>query len=53
MKYLDWHMIFFTGVTLVHDYWIFWGLPQIHYWEMKQTYPVIGNDDKDDGNKAA
>ncbi|WP_158701736.1 hypothetical protein [Lentibacillus sp. Marseille-P4043] len=52
MKYLDWHMLVFVGVTLVHDSWIYWGFPQIEFWEMKQKY-IKENDDKNDGPKAA
>lgn len=53
MKYLDLHAIIFVGVTLIHDYWLFWGLPQIQFWETKRLYMDIFKDDKDDKNKAA
>ncbi|WP_176555804.1 hypothetical protein [Virgibacillus ndiopensis] len=51
MKHLDWTMIWFVGTSLVHDYWIYWGLPQIFYWETKREYfNILNHDDK---NKAA
>lgn len=31
MKYIDWHMLLFLGVSMVHDYWIYWGLPRVYY----------------------
>ncbi|MEW9676184.1 hypothetical protein ABRT01_08390 [Lentibacillus sp. L22] len=52
MKYLDWNAVFFVGVTLIHEYWLYWGLPQIEYWETKRMYNSMNND-KDDSNKAA
>ncbi|MEN1969459.1 hypothetical protein WMZ97_15455 [Lentibacillus sp. N15] len=50
MKYFDWNAIIFVSVSLIHDYWIYWRLPQIQYWE---TYKDITVDDHDDKNKAA
>lgn len=38
MKHLDWQMIIFVGASLAHDYWIFWGLPRIYFYDMKQEH---------------
>ncbi|HZG60132.1 MAG TPA: hypothetical protein VEY68_06630 [Anoxybacillus sp.] len=47
MKVIDWQMLYFVGITLIKEYWYFWGLPRVYYWELKQQYT-----DEDD-NKAA
>ncbi|WP_205520087.1 hypothetical protein [Virgibacillus doumboii] len=46
MKQFDWPMVLFAGVSLVHEYWIFWGLPRVYYWEVKQSYENEANDKK-------
>ncbi|MFZ3577760.1 hypothetical protein [Virgibacillus sp. DJP39] len=35
MRNLDWQMIFFVGSHLAQDYWIYWGLPRLYYWDNK------------------
>ncbi|HLQ70579.1 MAG TPA: hypothetical protein VK142_02165 [Bacillota bacterium] len=50
MKYIDLQAVIFVGMTLIHDYWIYWGLPRIEYWE---TYNRCTSDVEDDDNKAA
>jgi hypothetical protein len=47
MKVIDWQMLYFVGMTLIKEYWYFWGLPRVYYWELKKQYT-----DEDD-NKAA
>lgn len=51
MRNLDWQMILFVGSSLAHDYWIYWGLPQIHYWEVKQESSI--NEDDNNGKRVA
>ena len=38
MKQMDWQMLFFVGTSLVHDYWIYWGLPRVYYWHAKKEH---------------
>ncbi len=35
MNNIDWQMIMFVSTSLVHDYWIYWGLPRVYYWDIK------------------
>ncbi|MBP1967931.1 hypothetical protein J2Z83_000023 [Virgibacillus natechei] len=38
MKDLDWQMILFVGSSLVHEFWIYRGLPSIYYWDVKREH---------------
>lgn len=40
MKYLDWQAILFVGTTLIQEYWIYYRLPQIQYWETYKSITV-------------
>ncbi|SDK35945.1 hypothetical protein [Sediminibacillus albus] len=51
MKHLDWHMILFVGTSLAHDYWLYWGLPRIYFWDVHGRHKKT--DPRDDANKAA
>ncbi|MEN2766315.1 hypothetical protein [Ornithinibacillus xuwenensis] len=52
MKSIDWQLILFVGVSTLHDYWIYWGLPRIYYYEMKKEgLSSINSDDDDNINK--
>ncbi|MFD2045780.1 hypothetical protein ACFSTA_13690 [Ornithinibacillus salinisoli] len=31
MKFVDWQMVIFVSVSMVADYWIYWGLPRVYY----------------------
>ncbi|WP_168927229.1 hypothetical protein [Virgibacillus necropolis] len=53
MRYLDWQMILFVGSSLVHDYWIYWGLPQVHYWDVKHNSLKPVDEDNSEENKVA
>lgn len=48
MKNLDWHLVLFVGVSLVHDYWIYWGLPKVYYWDVKREYLNFAKNDNND-----
>jgi hypothetical protein len=32
MKNIDWQMVYFVGMTLIKEYWYFFGLPRVYYW---------------------
>ncbi|MBB3908442.1 MULTISPECIES: hypothetical protein [Anoxybacillus] len=32
MKYIDWQMCAFVGLTLLQEYWCYFRLPRIYYW---------------------
>ncbi|WP_170287583.1 hypothetical protein [Aquibacillus halophilus] len=50
MKQLEWQMVLFVGTFLAHDLWIYSGLPQLYYWDVKRDhFKKIKN--KDDKNK--
>jgi hypothetical protein len=52
VKSIDWQLIIFVGVSTLHDYWIYWGLPRIYYYEMKKEgLSSINSDDDDNINK--
>lgn len=53
MRHLDWQMILFVGSSLVHDYWIYYGLPRIYYWDIKNSNITETNDNDDDEKKIA
>lgn len=36
MKQIEWQFVMFVGSTLIHDFWIYYGLPKVYYWEVKQ-----------------
>ncbi|SHF54718.1 hypothetical protein [Ornithinibacillus halophilus] len=36
MKNLDWSLILFVGVSLTTEYWNYWGLPRVYYWNLKK-----------------
>lgn len=38
MKNIDWNMAIFVGESLIHEYWVFWGLPRVYYWDLKREY---------------
>lgn len=38
MKQLEWQLILFVGSSLIHEYWIYWGLPKVYYWDAKRKY---------------
>jgi hypothetical protein len=33
---MDWQMVSFTGLSLLKEYWVYYGLPRMYYWEMKK-----------------
>lgn len=39
MKYIDVHMLFFVGGSLVQEFWIYYGLPRLYY------FPPARNED--------
>jgi hypothetical protein len=50
---IDWDIVLFTGSSLLHDYWVTLGLPQVYYFtsednEMKKNKqsPSDESDDK-------
>lgn len=45
MRNLDWQMIIFVGASLAHDYWIYWGLPRVYFWEVKKENLLNEKDD--------
>jgi hypothetical protein len=45
MKNIDWQMIYFVGMTLFKEYWYFFGLPRVYYWELKDQYMNPPDDD--------
>lgn len=51
MRNLDWQMILFVGSSLAHDYWIYWGLPRVYFWEKKNESSL--NKDDDNENRVA
>ncbi len=52
MKQLDVQMILFVGATLVHEYWLHWGLPRVYFWDVRHSHlNKIEDDDSD--NKIA
>lgn len=53
MKHLDWPMIIFVGTSMINDYWVYWGLPRIYFWEVKRTHMDAIHHDEDDDHKAA
>ncbi|WP_200801552.1 hypothetical protein [Bacillus sinesaloumensis] len=38
MKQIEIQMILFVGVTLVHEYWLHWGLPRVYYWDVRHNH---------------
>ncbi|WP_169750794.1 hypothetical protein [Ornithinibacillus contaminans] len=47
MKSIDWQMVLFIGASTVHDWWIYWGLPRVYYYEVKkEAYSKIESDDQ-------
>ncbi|WP_172840514.1 hypothetical protein [Virgibacillus phasianinus] len=46
MRHLDWQLILFVGTSLIQDYWIYFGLPRIHYWDVKHQAIKRNNDEK-------
>ncbi|WP_175631890.1 hypothetical protein [Virgibacillus siamensis] len=34
MDNIDWQMLAFVGTSLVHDYWNYWGLPKVYFWNI-------------------
>ncbi|SDQ57412.1 hypothetical protein [Virgibacillus salinus] len=36
MRHLDWQMMLFIGSSLLHDYWVYWGLPRVYCWNIKR-----------------
>ncbi|MFT4415491.1 hypothetical protein ACLM5H_16675 [Fredinandcohnia humi] len=45
MKYLDMQMLVFVGASLVHEYWLFWGLPRVYYLDVKREHEKTINED--------
>ncbi|WP_269528347.1 hypothetical protein [Anoxybacteroides tepidamans] len=43
MRQIDWQMMAFVGITLLQEYWCYFGLPRIYYWQANE----------DDHHKAA
>ncbi|WP_272495715.1 hypothetical protein [Bacillus pinisoli] len=37
MNHIDWQFVCFVGGSLVHEAWQLLGLPQVQYWEFKNT----------------
>lgn len=35
MNDLDWQMLFFVSTSIVHEYWVLWGLPRVYVWNFK------------------
>ena len=54
MRHIDWHMVFFVGTSVVQEYWIYWGLPRIYFWDVQREYSKqLHKGNGDDNKKAA
>lgn len=54
MKHIDWQMLFFVGTSLVQEYWIYWGLPHIYFWDAQREHiKQISEENSDDKKDAA
>lgn len=51
MKEMDWQMLIFVSASLIHDYWIFWGLPRIYYWNTRKYFSQPLNVDDNPNDK--
>ncbi|MGP4072721.1 hypothetical protein ACTWQB_09225 [Piscibacillus sp. B03] len=38
LRNIDWQMVTFVGGTVLKEYWIYYRLPQIYYWETHLEY---------------
>ncbi|MFS0864422.1 hypothetical protein [Fredinandcohnia sp. 179-A 10B2 NHS] len=48
MKHVDIQMILFVGASLIHDYWLIWGLPRVYYMDVRKEHLTKEDDDHDD-----
>ncbi|MFD1851297.1 hypothetical protein [Oceanobacillus bengalensis] len=49
MKGIDWQTILFVGTQMIHEGWLYWGLPRVYYWDIKKPKK---DDDYNDMNAA-
>jgi hypothetical protein len=49
---IDWDIVLFTSSSLLHDYWVTLGLPQVYYFTVEdnvtENHKQIPNDESDD-----
>lgn len=43
-KGIDWQMVSFVGASLLKEYWIYYRLPQICYWEIHENIEESDDD---------
>ncbi|MFZ3588821.1 hypothetical protein ACOI1C_05955 [Bacillus sp. DJP31] len=46
MRQLDWQLLCFISASVIQDLWLYVGMPQIYYWEVKSQI-------EDDNRKSA
>ncbi|WP_199868451.1 hypothetical protein [Virgibacillus senegalensis] len=55
MRGVDWQMVLFVGTSLVQEYWLYWGLPRVYFWDVQREFmksPEFSNQE-DEHNRAA
>jgi hypothetical protein len=50
---VDWNIVFFTGSSILHDYWVTLGLPQVYYWQSDTHLPSKNKADEESEDKIA
>ncbi|SEQ33334.1 hypothetical protein [Piscibacillus halophilus] len=40
LRHIDWQMVSFVGASMLKEYWIYYRLPQVYYWETHIEYNV-------------
>jgi hypothetical protein len=50
---VDWNIVLFTGASILHDYWVTLGLPQVYYWQMNEQQETIKQQLEESDDKIA
>jgi hypothetical protein len=45
---IDWNIVLFSGSSLLHDYWVTLGLPQVYYFSVESSASISNDQNNPD-----
>ncbi|WP_162832879.1 MULTISPECIES: hypothetical protein [Sediminibacillus] len=53
MRGMDWQLVLFVGTSLVQEYWLYFGLPRVYFWDVERELYRNTEVPEDDDHRAA
>ncbi|SDM68982.1 hypothetical protein [Sediminibacillus halophilus] len=53
MRGMDWQLVLFVGTSLMQEYWLYFGLPRVYFWDVKSELYRNTGVPEDEDHRAA